>query len=42
MRDAANEGLISAQAGHVTVGTIRTGEELMIARPVCRVLGFTI
>jgi acetate kinase len=42
MRDAANEDLISAQVSRVTVGIIRTDEELMIARPVCRVLGFTI
>jgi len=31
--------VISAQTGSVTVRVIRTDEELMIARSVCRVLG---
>ena len=31
--------VISATAGRVTVRVIRTDEELMIARSVCRVLG---
>lgn len=37
-RNAANEGVISAEAGRVTVRVIRTDEELMIARSVARVL----
>ncbi|MGC2761420.1 MAG: hypothetical protein WA206_08925, partial [Candidatus Binatus sp.] len=41
-RNAANEGVISAAAGRVTVRVIHTDEELMIARTVCRVLGITI
>ena len=39
-RNAANEGVISAGTGRVSVRVIRTDEELMIARTVCRVLGF--
>ena len=39
-RNAANEGMISATASRVAVRVIRTDEELMIARLVCRVLGF--
>ena len=39
-RNAANEGVISAAACRVAVRVIRTDEELMIARTVCRVLGF--
>jgi acetate kinase len=39
-RNAANEGVISATACRVAVRVIRTDEELMIARTVCRVLGF--
>jgi acetate kinase len=39
-RNAANEGVISAAAGRVTVRVIRTDEELMIARSVSRALDF--
>ena len=38
-RNAENAAVISAQTGRVTVRIIRTDEELMIARSVCRVLG---
>jgi len=38
-RNATGAGLISAAAGRVKVRVIRTDEELMIARSVCRVLG---
>src|SRR6266566_457350 len=38
-RNAANAPVISAQAGRVTVRIIRTDEELMIGKTVCRVLG---
>jgi len=38
-RNAANEGVISAPTGRVTVRVIRIDEELMIARTVCRVIG---
>jgi acetate kinase len=38
-RNAENAAVISAQTGRVTVRVIRTDEELMIARSVCRVLG---
>ncbi len=38
-RNAANEGMISAPAGRVTVRVIRTDEERMIAESVCRVSG---
>jgi len=38
-RNAANEGVISAAASRVTVRVMRTDEELMIAKIVCRVLG---
>jgi acetate kinase len=37
-RNAANEGVISTDAGRATVRVIRTDEELMIARSVSRVL----
>jgi acetate kinase len=37
-RNAANEGLISANASRVAVRVIRTDEEQMIARSVCHVL----
>ena len=33
------QGVISAAAGRVAVRVIRTDEEQMIARTVCRVLG---
>jgi acetate kinase len=38
-RNAANKGLISAAASRVAVRVIRTDEERMIAKTVCRVLG---
>jgi acetate kinase len=38
-RNAANEGLISTPASRVVIRVIRTDEELMIAKTVCRVLG---
>jgi acetate kinase len=38
-RNEANEGVISAPGSRVTVRVIRTDEELMIAKMVCRVLG---
>ena len=38
-RNAANEGVISAAAGRVTVRVIHTDEEFMIARAVCHVIG---
>jgi acetate kinase len=37
-RNAANEGVISEAASRVVVRVIRTDEELIIARTVCRVL----
>jgi acetate kinase len=37
--NAANEGVISAASGRVSVRVIHTDEELMIARSVCSVLG---
>jgi acetate kinase len=41
-RNSANEGVISAPAGRVEVRVIRTDEEQMIARSVCRVLGLGV
>ncbi|MBE3096554.1 MAG: hypothetical protein IMZ44_05420 [Planctomycetes bacterium] len=38
-RNAANEGVISAAASRVAVRVIRTDEECVIAKTVCRVLG---
>jgi len=38
-RNTANGGVISTDAGRVTVRVMRTDEELMIARMVCGVLG---
>jgi len=38
-RNAANEAVISAAASRVAVRVIRTDEERMIAKTVCRVLG---
>jgi acetate kinase len=38
-RNAANEGVISTAASRVAVRVIRTDEESMIAKTVCRVLG---
>jgi acetate kinase len=41
-RNAANEGVISAAAGRVTVRVIRTDEEWMIAKMVCRILDLVV
>ena len=41
-RNAANETVISAAGGGVTVRVIHTDEERMIAESVCRVLGLTL
>lgn len=41
-RNAANEGVISANASRVAVRVIHTDEELMIAKTVCRVLGLGV
>ncbi len=38
-RNAENAAVISTDASRVTVRVIRTDEELMIARSVCRILG---
>ena len=38
-RNPANEGVISVAASRVAVRVIRTDEERMIAKTVCRVLG---
>jgi acetate kinase len=38
-RNMEGAGMISADASRVTVRVIRTDEELMIARSVCRILG---
>lgn len=38
-RDAANAGVISANASRVAVRVIHTDEDLMIARSVCRAPG---
>ena len=38
-RNAGGKGVISAATGRVSVRVIRTDEELMIAKTVCRVLG---
>ena len=38
-RNAEGAGVISREASRATVRVIRTDEELMIARSVCRVLG---
>jgi acetate kinase len=38
-RNAENAAVISSDAGRVAVRVIRTDEELMIARSVCRVIG---
>jgi acetate kinase len=40
-RNAANEGVISAATSRVALRVIRTDEELMIARTVCRVLSLS-
>jgi len=41
-RNAASADVISSDASRVCVRVIRTDEELMIARSVCRVLGHTL
>ena len=41
-RNAKNESIISADLSKVTVRVIKTNEELMIGRMVCRVLNYTI
>ncbi|MEI7902550.1 MAG: acetate/propionate family kinase, partial [bacterium] len=41
-RNAETAGVISADASRVTVRVIRTDEEWMIAKAVCRVLGLTV
>ena len=41
-RNAANAGMISAAAGRVAVRVIRTDEEWVIAKTVCRVLGLVM
>ena len=41
-RNTQNAPLISRNASHVTVRVMRTDEELMIARSVCRVLGLGV
>ena len=41
-RNAETAAVISTDAGRVAVRVIRTDEELMIARSVCRVLGFSV
>ncbi len=41
-RNANNEGVISTEAGQVTIRVIHTNEELMIATMVCQVLGLSI
>lgn len=40
-QNVANAALISSNTSQVSVHVIRTDEELMIARSVCRVLGYT-
>ena len=39
--NAANEGVISAEASRACVRVIHTDEEWMIANTVCRILGLT-
>jgi acetate kinase len=41
-RNAANEGVISAETSRVPVRVIPTDEEWMIANTVCRVLGLAL
>jgi acetate kinase len=41
-RNAENAALISSEASRVAVRVIRTNEELMIARSVCRMLGLGV
>jgi len=40
-QNSANAEVISSDASRVSVRVVRTDEELMIARSVCRVLGYT-
>jgi acetate kinase len=40
MRNKKNAPVISTNASRVVVRVIRTDEELMIARSVCRILNF--
>ena len=40
-RNEANEGLISTDNSTISVRVIRTDEEIIIARAVCRLLGFS-
>jgi len=39
-QNAANEGIISANASRISVRVIHTDEEWMIANAVCRILGY--
>jgi acetate kinase len=39
MEKDANEGVVSTDTSRVVARVIRTDEELMIARTICRVLG---
>jgi len=41
-KNAANKDVIPATASHVAILVIRTDEEQMIARSVCRVLGLGV
>ncbi len=41
-RNAETAGVISTDASRVTVRVIRTDEDLMIARSVCRTLGIGV
>jgi acetate kinase len=41
-RNAANQGLISSDTSRISVRVLRTDEELMIARAVCRILDMKI
>ena len=41
-RNAANATVISTDAGRVSVRVIRTDEEVMIAKMVCRLLGYKV
>lgn len=41
-KNAANAGVISAEASRVPVRVIRTDEEVMIAKMVCRLLGYKV
>jgi acetate kinase len=41
-RNLANEGVISAKTGRISMRVIQTDEEWMIASMICRVLGLTV